>query len=301
MKKLIIEARINEFTGRDPNPHVPWSVEEIVDSALAAAEAGASIVHFHVRGPNGEPDSSYEKYQRVVEEIRRNSTMLIHPTLGVNEVDSTDPEERIAHVRRLAGDGLTPELAPLDFVTSNVDFLDPETQRFIGNGATYVNTATTLEYFAEHIRTLNVKPYAVVWSIPSLRMATSFMRSGLLETPAFLLLTLSSDAFPHLHPGTIAGLEAYLPFLPSDVDLEWSVSAFGVSLTPMAETIVSRGGHLALGLGDYHYKELGLPTNAALVQHFADLSRNMGREIASPDETRQMLGIDTTDFISTAS
>ena len=82
MKKMILEARTNEYAMRDENPHVPWTSDEIAESAARCREAGASIVHFHARKPDGSPEHSVEVYADIIRKIRAKCDIFIHPTLG---------------------------------------------------------------------------------------------------------------------------------------------------------------------------------------------------------------------------
>lgn len=289
MKKLILEARINEFTMRDPNPHVPWSVDEIVDTALACHAAGAAIIHFHARGPNGEPSNSYETYHEAVSRIKRQCDVMIHPTLGAVEVSGT-PRERVANVLQLKADGLKPDLAPLDFASGNIDHLDPATHRYDTEDRVYINTTGALRGMAEILRENGVKPMAVTWHVPSLRQAIAFARNGTLDAPLFMQFLLSGGGSMMGHPPTMAGLEAFLAFLPDDIQVEWNILMHGASMLDLVEPVARRGGHLSLGLGDHHYAELGLPDNAGLIAQVATQVRDTGREIASPAEARALIG-----------
>ena len=91
------------------------------------------------------------------------------------------------------------------------------------------------------------------------------------------------------HPGTVRGLEAFLDFLPMQRRIEWSVLCKHGNLLPAAMASLARGGHVSIGLGDYPYLELGMPTNADLVAEVARMARNVGREVATPSEVRAAL------------
>ena len=164
MKKLIIEARINEYMSRDQNPHVPWLPEEIGEDAARCREEGASLVHFHARAADGGPDHTPETYARCRREVRERSDILTLPTLGYVKVDA-GPEERLGPVLELAKDPSTrPDFAPMDMGSVNVDWYDPDNLRFDSKGLVYRNDTATLEYFAEHITAANLKQYQVAWN-----------------------------------------------------------------------------------------------------------------------------------------
>ena len=91
-RPVIVEVRLNELATRERNPNVPWTPEEIAVDAYACWEAGASIVHFHVRNPDGSPAHAAELYGRAVEAIRKRCDVLIHPTLAGGQ--TPDPDAR---------------------------------------------------------------------------------------------------------------------------------------------------------------------------------------------------------------
>ena len=137
VKKLIIEARINEYQSRDQNPHVPWLAQEIGEDAARCREEGASVVHFHARQADGSPDHSAETYAQAIREVRSRSDILVHPTLGYVTLDA-GPEQRLAPVLELARDPQTrPDFAPMDMGSVNVDWYDPRALRFDTQGLVY--------------------------------------------------------------------------------------------------------------------------------------------------------------------
>ena len=91
--------------------------------------------------------------------------------------------------------------------------------------------------------------------------------------------------------GTAAGLEAHLQVLPSERRIEWSSNVVGGDLLKLGRMSAERGGHFAPGIGDYPYTELGSPTNEVIVAHGAAIAKAAGREMATPDDVREMLGL----------
>jgi 3-keto-5-aminohexanoate cleavage enzyme len=89
----------------------------------------------------------------------------------------------------------------------------------------------------------------------------------------------------------LKGLQAHLDFLPKDKDVEWTVVNFGGNLFALAGAIIQLGGHISIGLGDYTYNEIGMPTNAELVSRIAQMARDLGREVATPEEAKAILGM----------
>jgi uncharacterized protein (DUF849 family) len=289
-KKLVIEVRVNEYAMRDRNPNVPWTAAEIGRDAGEVREAGASILHFHARKPDGAPCHDYEAYAAVIRAIRAASDLIVHPTLGQITLEGDDA--RIAHIVRLAKDPvLKPEFASVDTGSTNIDIYNPAAKRFVTGDKTYVNTTRTLVHFIETFRAIGVRPAVACWAVPFLRYAEAFLDAGLIEEPLYALLVHTGDAVLGGHPPTEAGLRAFLPFLPRGHRVEWTVNAKPGNLFSIAEVAIREGGHVAIGIGDNPYTELGSPRNAELVRRIVEMAKAHGREIATPDEAREMLAI----------
>jgi uncharacterized protein (DUF849 family) len=291
MEKLIIEVRINEYASRKHNPNVPFSPEEICDEALRCWRQGASIIHYHARDPlSGSPSSKTEHYADTSRRIREKSDLILMPTLGAWTLPS--PEARMSHIIEMAKDtAAIPDLAPIDMTTSNVDAYDSRNRRFVTDDIVYMNPTKTLRYFAETIRGAGVRPYVALWNVSSIRVSAAFVEAGLLSEPLYGGIVLSEGGLFAGNPGTVRGLEAMADFIPSDLQLHWSVMCVGGNLFPLAAAALERGGHIAIGLGDYPYPQLGRPRNADLIERIAQMAREIGREIASPSEARKILGL----------
>lgn len=291
MKKLIIEARVNEYNMRDGNLHVPWSTAEIARDAAVCREAGAAIVHFHARQADGSPSHTYESYADTVKAIRAASDILIHPTLGYVTLNASAPE-RLAHITRMHAEGTPPDFAPMDMGSSNVSVIGKDGQYVASQEErVYQNSTATLHYFADRLREYAIKPYLTAWNIAHLREVGQFMRQGWLDAPAFVCFVCTDNHCIGGHPGTPRGLQAFIDFLPEGQNLEWGVCNYGGNLLTVAAQAIAQGGHISIGLGDWDYNELGTPTNAELIRRVADIARELGREVATPAEARAMLGI----------
>jgi uncharacterized protein (DUF849 family) len=290
VNKLVVEVRCNEYTSRRANPHVPFSPAEIAADAAACREAGAAILHFHAREPRtGAPAYDAASYGDSIRRIRAACDLLVNPTLGA--VTVPDPTQRAAIIPALAADPATrPDLAPVDLASLNIDPWDAERRRFLVEDMVYATSVAGLREIVATIRGVGVLPQAVLWNVGSARLLGAFLELGVLSAPVAAQLTLSTSILS-AHPGTIQGLNALADFLPVGVPLLWSVSNGGGNLLPLVAAAIERGGHIAIGLGDYAYPELGLPSNAELVREVARIARGCGRELATPAETRELLGI----------
>ncbi len=291
MEKLIIEARVNEYAPRTRNRHVPWSTAEIARAATDCRAAGASMVHFHARQADGSPEHGYASYRDTLAAIRASSDVLVHPTLGYVTLGAPAPE-RLANIRRMVEEGAPPDVAPMDMGSTNVSVIDEDGQYLPDmEERVYSNSTATLHYFADKLREYKLKPYVQVWNISFMREMERFFKLGWLAAPVFCEFVCTDNHCIGGHPGTAKGLQALIDFIPEDVPVEWTVCNYGGNLLPLVAQAISQGGHIAIGIGDYHYNEIGEPTNAELVERVVRIAREFGREVATPAEARQILGI----------
>jgi 3-keto-5-aminohexanoate cleavage enzyme len=289
-KKLIITVRVNEYVPREPNRHVPFTPDEIADTAAECRAAGASIIHFHARNPDGSPCHTPSVYAEIVGKIRDRTDILVDSTLGVHTVK--EDENRLQHIKLMGQKSRTrPDFAAVDAGSTNLDTYDPSTKTFKTLDKTYVNSTGTCLFLAQGMTDAGVKPHLSVWAVPFIRMTDALLDMGAIKEPAYVQCVLADGWHVGAHPGTTRGLQALIDFLPANRKIEWTVALKEGNLLKVAALALERGGHLAPGLGDYPYPELGYPTNAELVRRFADLGRDLGREPATTDEARDMLGI----------
>jgi 3-keto-5-aminohexanoate cleavage enzyme len=291
MHKMIVEARINEYAMRHENPHVPWTVDEIVESAARCREAGAAILHYHARGDDGSPQHTVEKNAEIIRAVRKACDMVILPTLGFFSND-TDPATRINCILELAKHEETrPDIVPIDTGSTNLDLYDRGKQSFSLADRVYLNRTGAVEYYLRALKGTKVKPKMTCWNIGYMRRAIAFMDMGLIAEPGYFLVNMTDGPYLTGHPGTLEGLDSFLPFLPKHYRHYWAANIVGGSLVDIAEGVARRGGGIAPGIGDHPYTELGSPANHVVVRTVCDIARRCGREIASPAEVREMLDL----------
>lgn len=117
------------------------------------------------------------------------------------------------------------------------------------------------------------------------------MDMGLIAEPGYFLVNMTDGPYLTGHPGTLEGLDAFLPFLPKHRRHYWAANIVGGSLVGIAEGVAKRGGGIAPGIGDHPYVELGSPPNHVVVKQVCDIARNADRQIATPMEVREMLDL----------
>lgn len=284
-KKLIINVRLNEWEKRGPNQNIPYTPDEIAEQAAECREAGASIVHVHARGPNGEKSHDPATYAEIVSKIRAKSDILIHTTLGNVDLEG-DAAQRIKHVQ-----AAMPDIATIDIGSTNMDRFNIAKGQFETKDKVYANSIESCMYFANVMKELGVKPSVGIWTVSFMRTTEVFLDLGLLGSPALSIIPLCGGGRLAGHDATPAGLEAFFHALPSGDRLQWCVCTKHANIFPCAALAISSGGHVAPGLGDYQYPELGCPTNADLVSRVAAMSRDMDREVASPMDARELLNM----------
>ncbi len=268
------------------SPHVPITPEQIASEALAAHEAGAAIAHIHVRNPaDGSPSRDIALYRDVVQRIRAAGTdLVINLTTGVgarympgvgdpnrnaNDGGIAAPADRMDHVLELL-----PDICSLDVATMN-----------FGRHA-FVNVPDHIEAIATAVRAVGVKPELEVFDLGHVALALHMYRNGLFAEPPFFQLCLG---IPWGAPATSEGMMAMRNMLPGNA--HWS--AFGISAQqfPMAAQAAVLGGHVRVGLEDNLFMAKGeLATgNAPLVARAARIVRELGYEVATPAQARDIL------------
>lgn len=289
MEKVIIEARINEYAMRDMNPNVPWTVEEIVDEAQKVREAGASIMHFHARTDDGAPNNHAEVYAEIIEKVRRKTDILLLPTLGFNSNDKES--SRIKIISELAKHESTkPDIIPLDTGSINLDQYDEENGCFTDADSIYSNPTGTLEFCAKEMRKNHIKVKMTCWDMGFVRRGRKLIEMGRITKPGYFLFHLTEGKYITGHPCTVEGVDALRSVLP-DEECYWSANCLGGNLLNVAPHVLKNGGGLAIGIGDYHYRELGAPQNEELISRVVTMAHEAGREAASPEEVRRYLNV----------
>jgi 3-keto-5-aminohexanoate cleavage enzyme len=286
MLPLIIEAAINGATRKQSNPHVPRSVEEIVASAHASLDAGASIVHHHNDEGLREPRHASAPYRETWTAIyERAPDAVLYPTMGGGGVHTTI-RERYAHIEALADAGLL-RMAVIDPGSVSLGPLDDE-----GLPApvelVYQNTFADVRHMADHCRARGLAAHVSIFEAGFLRIALAYHAARKFP-PAKIQLYFGGPASPFGLPPTAESLDAYLAML-ANTDLPWMVGVIGgdVSST-LAELAIERGGHVRVGLEDYAGP--GQPRNEELVAAIVKMANRHGRAIATSAEAAEIIGV----------
>lgn len=270
--------------------HVPVTPDEIAADAIAAARAGASVVHIHVRDPQTKQGSrDTELYREVVRQIRDSDVdPVINLTAGMGGdlvVDPTEPTvqlpgtdlvsglERLAHVEELR-----PEICTIDCGSLN-----------FGEGSQlYVSTPDMLREGAARIRELGVKPEMEIFDTGNLWFANVMVEEGLIAPPPLYQLCMG---IPYGAPVDPALLQAMVNLLPAGA--QWTSFAIGRNQLPWVAQSVLLGGHVRVGLEDNLYLAKGIKaTNAQLTERAISIVTDLGSSVATPDEAREILQLE---------
>ena len=271
MDKLIITACIcgAEVT-KEHNPAVPYTVEEIANEAYGAYKAGASIIHLHVRYDDGTPTQDVERFRECFEAIRAKCPdVIIQPSTGGAVGMSND--ERLQPIT------LMPEMATLDCGTCN-----------FGGDDIFVNTENMIKDFGEKMIARGIKPEVEVFDKGMIDMANRLCKKGYIKAPMHFDFVMGVN-------GGISGEPRDLIFMKESIQQgsTWTVAGVGRYEFPMAVMGILMGGHVRVGFEDNVYLSKGVlaKSNAELVEKVVRLAKEFGREIATPDEAREILGL----------
>jgi 3-keto-5-aminohexanoate cleavage enzyme len=273
MQKLIITAAlVGSRPTKAMNPAVPYTPEEIASEAIACWRAGAAIAHVHVRDPeSGAPSHELDLFREVVELVRAECDILLNLTTSGFHIASADVGER-----RLDPLGLAPELCSFDI--GSVNFVD----------GVFINPPEWGEMAAKRMQKARVKPEIEAFEPGHIAQARALIEDGWIDPPPYFQLCMGVGW------GIPAG-EENLRFMHSQLpeDAIWSVMGVGRRQNEMIRLGAEMGGHVRVGFEDNIYIEKGVlaSSNAQFVEIAVDLSKEIGRAIASPKEARQTLGI----------
>jgi len=286
MAKVMIEAAINGNASKDLNPNIPYSPEEIANDAIATCQAGAALIHFHVRNPDtGAWVQDLPYYSEVYKRTREKCDPLLWPTFPFGD----DPVRRFQHFVDLAKDpGTKPDLGAGDMGSVNLVSYDPITKNLGEGNFVYQNSYDTIKHFLEGSNELGLRPTLQIFDASFLRAALVFLDKGVLTEPLLLKFYFGGPTLPFGLPPTLKSLEAYLDML-SDVRCNWFAATLGGDNLPFVPQIVSLGGHVRIGLEDYQYATEGQLSNVQIVDRAVGMIEGMGHEVATPDETRALL------------
>jgi 3-keto-5-aminohexanoate cleavage enzyme len=265
---ILTAAIVGAEITRAQTPHLPISAEEIADEAARCRDAGAAIIHLHVRKPDGTPSQSSELFARAIEAIRKKTDVIVQTSTGGAVGMSIDERAGPLSCR--------PEMATLNCGTLN-----------FGDDV-FVNTRSQIRDLARRIELSGSLPELECYEVGHIDEARALMAEGLLRPPLHFQFVLGV-------PGGIGAREEVIRFMASQIPpgSSWAVAAVGRHQKPMTEAALRLGGHARVGLEDNIYLAKGVLAegSAPLVTQATAFARSIGRAPASPEQARRMLGL----------
>jgi 3-keto-5-aminohexanoate cleavage enzyme len=274
-KVIITVAPVGSFPTKKDNPNLPITPEEIAAEVYRSYDAGASVVHLHARDlKTQEPTADPGIYRAIVQSVReRCPEIIIQLSTGTGAVKmGLSPQERIRHIEEII-----PESASLNAGSMNMQ------------QSVFVNSPETIQLYAQTMTKLKVKPEFEVFDL------------GMIENIEYLVRRRGLVPEPHSYSlvlGVIGGIPATVKNLVHMVDAlpehcNWQVIAVGRHQIPLGTVGVVMGGGIRVGFEDNVYLSRGIlaESNAELVEKAVHVIKEVGREIASSEEARQILQV----------
>lgn len=269
---IICVAITGSLPTKENNPAVPISIEEQIESTQEAFEAGATIVHAHVRNPDQTPTSDPEKFARLVEGIRKYCPgMIVQLSTGGR---SGAEKERGGMLP------LKPDMASLAVGSNNFPT------------RVYENSPDLVDWLASEMRTYHIKPEIEAFDLSHIHQAVAMNKDGRIPGELYVQFVMGvKNAIPvdrDVFDYYVHTVERLAP------NAEWCGAGIGQHQLTLNEWCIEAGGHARTGLEDnvrFDRNTLA-PSNAALVERTVELCQKHGRPVATWEQARQLLGLD---------
>ncbi len=263
---VLTAAIVGAEVTRAQNPHVPYTAGEIAAEAKRCVDAGAAIIHLHVRDEHGAPSQAEPHFRAAIDAIRACTDAVVQVSTG--GAVGMPLEER------LGGLSCGPEMATLN--CGSINFGDE----------VFLNSWPDMRAVAARLAEARVCPELELYELGHLDNAMRLVREGLVRAPLWVQLVLGVS-------GALGARESVLRFFVSELpkDAHWGVAAVGRHQFPMAKLATELGGHVRVGLEDNLYLERGVLAegSAPLVERAAAIARAAGREPVSAARVRGLL------------
>jgi len=304
LRKVIITAAV---TGAGPTPtmskHLPLTPRQIVDDAVMAHEAGASVVHVHARDPEtGQPTPDLRIFREILTDIKNKCDAVVCITTG----GAGSIDERIAVVPEFKPEMATLNCGSLNITTAFIynrmkDSLihDWEHEHIASEAFVFTNTYEMIRRYAQIDKENNTRPEIEIWDTGQITAVDYMINSGMVEKPVHLQFVMGSLSGIAATPDALV----YANQRAREVlgDFTWSVAAIGKDQLRMAAVTLAMGGHVRVGLEDSLFCGFGrmARNSAEQVERVVTMARQLSIEPATSEEARQILGLkglDKVDF-----
>lgn len=309
MDKLIITSALTgAITVPTQTPHLPFTPDDIAADAIACAQAGAAAIHIHARDPeNGKPSSDPEIVMEIAGKIKAGTDAIVGITTGGGM--GMTPEERLRGASMCEPEIASFNLGSMNFSMHPVARRWPKpedwqydweydyvtgTKNFI-----FPNTFGSMEVFAETMQQKNIRPEFEAYDVGHLYNLKFMENQGIMKPPYWIQFVLGVLGGLAATPETLLMMKETADRLFGPENYRWSVIGVGYPQEfHMAAMAIMMGGHVRVGLEDNIFIKRGeLATNPQLVEKVVRLADEFEREIATPDEAREMLGLKGKDAV----
>lgn len=274
-KVVITAALVGAELTREETPYLPITPDEIAEAADLAVQAGAAVLHIHVRDGQGRPTNDRHRFREVLGKIRQQCRPV--PILQVSTGGAV-------------GDSLESRVEPLE-AGPDMASLNAGSVNF--GKAVFANPLPFIEELAKREKEKGIKPEIEIYDLSHVETAILLMGKGFIEPPPHFQFVMGV-------PGGITATEENLKLLVSRIPHKatWAAAGIGRHQFPMAELALKMGGHIRVGLEDNIYLEKGVLAKGSheLVQKAVELARRYGRDPASPAEARRLLCLGSGSF-----
>lgn len=267
---VITAAMVGAETTREQTPYLPISAEEIAIDAAKCREAGAAMVHLHVRTPDGKPSQDAELFRAAIRAIRAKCDVLIQVSTG--GAVGMNVDERCGGLKLTGAD--RPDMATLS--TGTVNF-GPDV---------FWNPRPLIRDIATRIKALGIKPEIECFDVGMIDEARALEKEGFITLPAHFDFVLGVGGALAATPEGLDFMRSYIPQGSS-----WTCAGMGRHQLPFVELAAERGGNARVGLEDNIYVSKGVLAkgNFELVAEAAKRAKAKGRELATPQQARELL------------
>ena len=286
MDKLIVTAAIcgAEVT-KEQSPHVPYTIAEIAAEAQLAYQAGASIIHLHVREDDGTPTQNKVRFKLCMDAIRQLCPdVIIQPStggaVGMADMERLQPTEVAEPLVNLPH----PEMATLNCGSCN-----------FGGDEVFINSDNTIKTFGKTLIERGIKPEIEVFDKGMIDIAIKMADQGYIASPMHFDLVMGVQI-----NASAKDLSFMVDSLPHNAT--WTVAGIGRQQLNMAMLGIIMGGHVRVGFEDNLYANRGVlaNSNGELVEKIVRLAAELYRPVASPAEARKILGLKPLKINSSA-
>jgi 3-keto-5-aminohexanoate cleavage enzyme len=279
-KLIVTVATTGGFHGKEANPNLPEQPDEIAQAAYECWNAGASIVHIHARDKNRKPTSDPDILREIDQKIKdKNCDIIIQHSTVADYIPRLRPDRRIRAIE------MNPEMASLDITLTRI-------VTFGGNENVWIMTLPEIEHGAKAMLERGIKPELEIFNPVLMEDVYQLIEKGLIKKPYWCNFVMGMRRINRAYmPYSPKLLMQMVDSLPSDS--MFSVMGIGSDELPATVQSILLGGHVRVGFEDnVHYAKGRLAeSNAQLVDRIVRIGRELGCEIATPNETREMLAI----------